>query len=111
MAKNVTGIAITIKAFLPTGKSVDEQFAALSVVKEAHETGDYSKVLTSAMIDEVKSEQKTRRIADDPAPTAPEPEPAAEPEKVERAPVLPDPAPKDEDVPEFLKKGSKTKAA
>ena len=40
MAINQSGIAITIKAFLPTGKTLDEQFAALLVVKTAHETGD-----------------------------------------------------------------------
>lgn len=59
---NQTGIAIVIKAFLPTGKSLDEQFAALSAVKTAHETGDYSELLKAATIEEVKTEQKTRRI-------------------------------------------------
>lgn len=62
---NITGIAITIKAVLPTGKTIDEQFEALSMVKEAHASGDYSKVLTAAKIDEVKSEQKTRRVDDE----------------------------------------------
>lgn len=65
MATHVQGIAITIKAFLPTGKTIDEQFEALSIVKDAHATGDYSKVLAKAKIDEVKSEQKTRRIEDE----------------------------------------------
>lgn len=59
---NVSGVAIVIKAFLPTGKTLDEQFAALSIVKDAHESGDYSKLLAAASIDEVKTEQKVRRM-------------------------------------------------
>ena len=67
---NQSGIAITIKAFLPTGKTLDEQFAALSIVKDAHESGDYTALLKAAGVDEVKTEQKTRRIEDVvPAPT------------------------------------------
>ena len=62
------GIAITIRAFLPTGKTLDEQFAALTMMKEAHETGDYSKVLAVAKIDEIKAEPKTRRGPADAAP-------------------------------------------
>lgn len=62
MAKHVTGIAITIKAFISTGKTLDTQFAAMSAIREAHATGDYSTVLKIAKIDEVKSEQKTRRM-------------------------------------------------
>ncbi|OJF91186.1 hypothetical protein AX761_22730 [Rhizobium sp. 58] len=64
---NQTGIAITIKAFLPTGKTLDEQFAALSIVKAAHESGDYTALLKAAGVDEVKTEQKTRRVEE---PTA-----------------------------------------
>lgn len=56
-----TGIAITIRAFLHTGKTLDEQFAALTMMKEAHETGDYTKVLAVAQIDEIKAEPKSRR--------------------------------------------------
>lgn len=72
---NVTGIAIVIKAFLPTGKTLDEQFTALSIVKTAHETGDYSPLLAASQIDEIKTEQKTRRIDDAPviAPEQAEP--------------------------------------
>ncbi|MDK2769931.1 MAG: hypothetical protein KYX69_19710 [Sphingomonas sp.] len=75
---NQTGIAISIKAFLPTGKSLDEQFAALTLVKTAHETGDYSALLKAANVEDVKTEQKTRRVEDAPpaATSAPEPEPA-----------------------------------
>lgn len=78
---NQTGIAIVIKAFLPTGKSLDDQFAALTIVKAAHESGDYTEVLKAAQIDEVKAEQKTRRVDSPPkASPEPEPEPEAEPE-------------------------------
>lgn len=66
---NISGIAVTIKAFLPTGKTLDEQFAALTLVKEAHASGDYSKVLSAAKIDDVKAEQKTRRVEDAPSTT------------------------------------------
>lgn len=59
---NVTGIAIVVKAFLPTGKTLDEQFEALSIVKDAHTSGDYSKLLAAATIDEIKTEQRTRRV-------------------------------------------------
>lgn len=62
MATNQTGIAIVIKAWLPAGKSLDEQFEALSLVKAAHETGDYSALLAAARVEEVKTEQKTRRM-------------------------------------------------
>lgn len=62
MATNQTGIAIVIKAFLPTGKTIDETFEALSLVKDAHASGDYTKVLAAAQIDEIKAEQKTRRV-------------------------------------------------
>lgn len=67
MATNVSGIAIVIKAFLPTGKTLDEQFEALSIVKDAHASGDYAKLLSAASIDEVKTEQKVRRMEDAPA--------------------------------------------
>lgn len=72
---NQTGIAIVVKAFLPTGKTMDEQFNALSIVKTAHETGDYAPLLAAASVEEVKAEQKTRRIDD---PVEPSPEPQAE---------------------------------
>lgn len=62
MAVNQSGIAISIKAFLPTGKTLDEAFNALSLVKAAHESGDYTALLAAAQIDEIKTEQKTRRI-------------------------------------------------
>lgn len=63
---NVQGVAIVIKAFLPTGKTLDEQFEALSKVKAAHASGDYGELLKAAKIDVVLTEQKTRRIEDEP---------------------------------------------
>lgn len=75
MAINQSGIAIQIKAFLPTGKTLDEQFAALSIVKTAHETGDYSALLKAAQDVEVKTEAKNRRI-EEAAPAAPAVDPA-----------------------------------
>lgn len=62
MAQNQTGIAIVIKAWLPAGKALDEQFEALSIVKQAHATGDYAPLLAAASVEEVKTEQKTRRV-------------------------------------------------
>lgn len=76
---NQTGIAIVIKAFLPTGKTLDEQFNALTIVKNAHETGDYSALLKAASVEDVKTEQKTRRVEDAaPAPATPTIETQAE---------------------------------
>ena len=63
---NQTGIQITIKAWLPTGKTLDEQFEALSIVKNAHATSDYAALLKAAKIEGVQTEQKTRRFEDQP---------------------------------------------
>lgn len=62
MAKNQTGIAIVIKAFLPAGKSLDDQHEALSLVKRCHASGDYADLLKAAGIENVKTEMKTRRV-------------------------------------------------
>lgn len=70
MAINQSGIAIVIKAFLPTGKTLDEQFAALSIVKTAHETCDYAALLRAAQDVEIKTEAKTRRIEEPTQPQA-----------------------------------------
>lgn len=87
MATNQTGIAIVIKAWLPAGKTLDEQFEALSIVKQAHATGDYAPLLAAASVEEVKTEQKTRRV--EIAPTTEEPA-DAEPEVAQEAdPVEP----------------------
>lgn len=70
MKANQTGIFISIKAWLPTGKSLDDQFNALSIVKAAHTTGDYAPLLAAAVVESVQTEQRTRRMdvvqADDP---------------------------------------------
>lgn len=71
MATNQNIIAITIRAALPTGKTLDEQFAALSIVKTAHETGDYAPLLKAAQDVQIKTEAKTRRVEEAaPAPAA-----------------------------------------
>lgn len=104
MAYNQTGVAIVIKAFLPIGKTLDEQLEALTLVKTSHETGDYAALLAAAGIDEVKTEQKTRRVEDEPAQAEKEPEP--EQPATMSADPLDAPAPTDdEDVPDFLKEG------
>lgn len=121
---NQTGIAIVIKAFLPTGKTLDEQFNALSIVKEAHATGDYATLLKAATVEDVKTEQKTRRIEDQPqtqgegesqdteenGPTGTQNVDGDEVTEIaaDEAAARPDP---DADVPEFLKKDKKAKAA
>lgn len=71
MAKNQTGIAIVVKAWLPLGKPLEEQIAALQLVQDAHSKGDYTALLNAAKVEEVKTEQRTRRMD--------EPEPAADP--------------------------------
>lgn len=110
MATHVSGIAITIKAFLPTGKTLDEQFTALSLVKEAHASGDYSAVLKAANIDEVKAEQKTRRVEEKPPA-----QPQQEDDKGEDDGGIPssdiaglDGAGDDDPRPDFLKKGKRS---
>ena len=70
MAKREKGIAIYIKGFLPHGDSVDEQLDALTLVKRAHESGDYSAVLAKSKIDEVKTTPTTRVADDTPAAAA-----------------------------------------
>lgn len=116
MATNQTGIAIVIKAFLPTGKTLDETYAALTVVKTAHESGDYAPLLSVAKIDEVKTEQKTRRFEE---AAAAEPDPDfAEVEGVETAEEVlaqgedgTDDVAGAEDIPAFLKSKKTDKAA
>jgi hypothetical protein len=68
MATNKTGVAINIRAFLPTGTGIDENFMALAMVKDARDTGDYSKVLAASTIDEIAFKQVNRRVPDAAAP-------------------------------------------
>lgn len=62
---NVRGIVISVKAFLPLTGSLDQQIEALTAVKEANASGNYLDLFKSAgiVIDEVKAEEKTRRVA------------------------------------------------
>lgn len=113
---NVNGIAIVIKAFMPTGKTLDEQFAALSAVEAAHETGDYASLLANAKIEEVKTEQKTRRV--EARAAGEQPKTGDEQTDIEDFTnktttdgPTPTPAADDADVPAFLKEGKKGKAA
>jgi hypothetical protein len=76
MAVNQSGVAITIKAFLPTGKTLDEQFLALSLVKDATESGNYDLLLAASSDVSIKTEAKTRRLE---VPVAPAAETVAEP--------------------------------
>ena len=46
--KNQSGISIKIEAFLPTGSTIEEQYTALSMVRDAQSTGDYSAVLAAS---------------------------------------------------------------
>ena len=64
MAINQNGIAISLKAFVPMGKTIDEQLEVLMLVKQCHETGNYAPLLERAIVDAVKAEQKTRRVED-----------------------------------------------
>jgi len=70
MATNQTGISITIKAWLPVTGSISEQIAKLQMVEAAHTTGDYAELLKASSVEDIKTEQKTRRIEDAPATTA-----------------------------------------
>ena len=100
MAKNITGIAISIKSFLPIGATLDSQLEALTMVKDAHSSGDYGALLSAAKVEEVKTEQKTRRM-DEPATETVEPKS----ELVEAFEAVEPVGPIDEpeDVPKFLK--------
>lgn len=103
MAVNQQGIAISIKAFLPMGRALDDQLAALNLVKTAHETGDYAALLAASQDVEVKTEQKTRRV--DPIPVvsrvvSEEPQPAPAPDPGETTADMPaDPEPEETPLP------------
>lgn len=105
MAINQPGIAISIKGFLPTGKTLDEQFAALTIVKTAHETGDYSSLLKAAHDVEIKTESKTRRVEEKPEA---QPDPSADPDFVDLPETAPEGEPSLQDVSDY---GADTAAA
>ncbi|MDX0262444.1 hypothetical protein GOC60_14775 [Sinorhizobium meliloti] len=64
---NQNGIFIVLKAWLPVTGSISEQIAKLQMVEKAHASGDYAELLGAAKVEEIKTEQKTRRIEDEPA--------------------------------------------
>lgn len=71
MARTQAGLVISIKAFIPLTRDLNQNLEALTLAKVAHETGDYSALIAAAQVDEVKVEQRSRRVED--APVAPEP--------------------------------------
>lgn len=59
---NQNGIAITIKGFLPTGKTLEEQFAAMSLVRGAQDDDSAMAELISSLTDlKFDAQIKTRR--------------------------------------------------
>lgn len=60
---NVNVLEIKIKAIFPVGKSIEEAHEALTLAKEAQESGDYSNLLASSTVLDVTVEQRTRRIS------------------------------------------------
>lgn len=93
MATNQQGIAITIKAWLPTGKTLDEQLGALTLVKNAHASGKYAELLEAAKIEAVQTDSKTRRIDEtaQPQPTIDDPTPADQDDAIAERPALDEP--------------------
>lgn len=61
---NVRGAHITIKAWLPLPKDFNAQFAAMQLIKQAHETGDYAALLKVATVEGVQIDNKVRRMDD-----------------------------------------------
>jgi hypothetical protein len=59
---HVNVLEIKIKAHLTVGKTLEEAHDALSLARDAQETGDYSELLSVADILEVTVDQRTRRI-------------------------------------------------
>lgn len=60
--KNQSGISIKIELFVPTGTSIEEAYTALSMVRDAAETGDYAGVLAKGQIDHISIKQVNRRV-------------------------------------------------
>lgn len=59
---NQNGIAITIKGFLPTGKTLGEQFAAMSLVRGAQgDVGELSTLVGKLTDFSFDAQIKTRR--------------------------------------------------
>lgn len=65
---NQNGIAVTIKGFLPTGKTLDEQFAAMSLVRAAQgNTYEIAELINSLTDFSFDAQIKTRRVNDEKA--------------------------------------------
>lgn len=62
---NQNGIFIVLKAWLPVTGSISEQIAKLQMVEKAHASGDYAELLGAAKVEEIKTEQKTRRVEEE----------------------------------------------
>lgn len=59
---NQNGIAVTIKGFLPTGKTLDEQFSAMSLVRAAQgNTYEIAELINSLTDFSFDAQMKTRR--------------------------------------------------
>jgi len=74
--KNQSGISIKLEVFLPTGTSVEEAYTALSMVRDATESGDYQHVLKAATVDSITVRQLNRRVpvVDEPVADPAEPQ-------------------------------------
>lgn len=61
---NQNGIAITIKGFLPTGKTLEEQFTAMTLVRAAQDDPEQISSLAVQLTDySFDAQMKTRRGA------------------------------------------------
>lgn len=58
---HVNVLEIKIKAHLQVGKTIEEAHDALTLARNAQETGDYADLLAAATILDVTVDQKTRR--------------------------------------------------
>ncbi|WP_026793170.1 hypothetical protein [Pleomorphomonas oryzae] len=139
MAKHVQIIALAIKGYIIVDRDMGKQLEALTALRDAHTSGDYSKVIAMATIDAVKAEQKSRRFDDAPAIEPGENSHGSQTEDADALemhdpskgePGYPEPSEEiiydaanasdgpqdagpndDEDVPAFLKGGKKPKSA
>ena len=87
MAHIQNGLSITIKAFIQLKpRDLNHQLEMLTLAKQAHETGDYAALISAAQINEVRVEQKSRKV-DDVVVPPPATEPAPLLAIMEAAPV------------------------
>ncbi len=74
MATLQQGVEITIRAFLPVGKSLEEQHDALTLVKEAKTSGKFDALLDKSLDLVVKTEMRNRRTTAEAPAAEPKPE-------------------------------------